>query len=252
MTSLSLCPGSDTFVSTSLDDTVRLWNLSSANAHGRLNLATPTLAAYDPSATVLAIGSPSTSSILLYDLRHFDRAPFATFDLKTLDSKQHIAMHGAAHPRDWTRLEFSNDGKHLLLGTNSTAGHILLDAFDGSLVGFLMRAPQYLPLSLSKQRPAPYPAQPAGTRVVPGQGDVCFSADGRYVIGASGGDKDGAVWDLVQGEKDEMMALRPALGLPCKGKMGCVEWNPKFNMLASGDKEVVMWLPEEHVSARAP
>ncbi|KAI4152345.1 MAG: hypothetical protein LQ340_002963, partial [Diploschistes diacapsis] len=143
VTSLNLCPANDTFCSSSAHDhTVRLWNLSSPHPHGKLSLATPSLTAYDPTATVLAIASPSTSSILMYDLRNFDKAPFSTFDLAELDSTPHIAsqpppLFQQRHPQDWTSLAFSNDGKHLLLGTNSAAGHVLLDAFSGALRAFL-------------------------------------------------------------------------------------------------------------------
>jgi len=39
---------------------------------------------------------------------------------------------------DWAKLEFSNDGKPLLVGTNRP-GHFLLDAFSGDLKGFCGR-----------------------------------------------------------------------------------------------------------------
>jgi COMPASS component SWD2 len=262
VTSLALNPANDTFVSCSLDDTVRLWNLSSPHSQGKLNLLGATLATYDASANVLAIGSSPTSSILMYDLRNFESPPFATFDIQQLDNHSHVALHGAQHPRDWTKLEFSNNGRHLLVGTNADAGHLLLDAYTGRLKAFLARAPQHLPLSSSRQRPAPWPAPPTGVKVTPGQGDVSFTSDGRYVIGASGGDKDAVVWDLssllgakgaerIDGEDgEEGTVLRPIASLPCKGRIGVIEWNPRYNMLASGDHEVVMWLPDEHVGTK--
>lgn len=80
VTSIALCPSKDDFISCSRDNTVRLWNLQSPNYVGLLNLHAPYLAAYDPSATVIAIASPPTQSILLYDMRNYDKPPFATFD----------------------------------------------------------------------------------------------------------------------------------------------------------------------------
>ena len=80
-----------------------------------------------------------------------------------------------------------------------------------------------------------------------GQGDVCFSADGRYLIGSSGGDRDAVVWDAHGQVEVETRQLKPMCSLPCKGRVGVAEWNPRYNMLATADREVVFWLPDEHV-----
>ncbi|MCJ1258441.1 member of Set1p complex, histone methyl transferase [Lignoscripta atroalba] len=258
VTTLTLCPASDTFLSCSLDNTVRLWSLSSPSPQGRLNLSTPTLAAYDPSATVIAIASPSTSSVLLYDLRNYDKPPFATFDLRRLESFPAVAraaQQAGISPTtlissDWTKLEFSNDGKSLLVATNTSLGHLLLDAFSGEIKAFLSRPPKSLPLNPSNLRPAPYPHSSTSFNP-PGQGDVAFSADGRYLIGASGGERDAVVWD-AQGQADSENVLLPMAGLPWKGKVGVVEWNPRFNMCATADKDVVFWLPDDGVGVKAP
>jgi COMPASS component SWD2 len=250
VTALALCPASDTFVSGSLDNTVRLWSLGSPSPQGRLDLATPTLATYDPSATVLAIASPATASILLYDLRNYDKPPFATFDLKALDSLPAIQASplagGAGAPRDWTKLEFSNDGKNLLVGTNNTLGHLLLDAFSGDLRALLTRPPQYLPLNAQSLRAAPWDPITRGhaTAQPPGQGDVCFSADGRYVVGGSGGERDAVVWDVQGAVDEETRRLEVMKELSWKGKVGVAEWNPRYNLLATADRGVTLWLPE--------
>lgn len=245
VTAIAVSPASDTFLSCALDDTVRLWSLNSPNPQGKLNLATPYLAAFDPSATVIAIASPATSSILLYDLRNYDKPPFATFDLRP-----HETTHTpATAARDWTKLEFSNDGKSLLVGTNS-AGHFLLDAFSGDLKAFCARRPG---TSSGRVPPGPGLNNRAG---VPGQGDMCFSADGRYVVGGTGQDKDALVWDThakptsgstaaAAGGNGEV--LHPMTQLPCKARAAVMEWNPRYNMMASADKEVVFWLPDEHI-----
>ena len=236
VTSLAVCPSSDTFLSCSLDNSVRLWSLSSPYPQARLNLSTPHLATYDPSASVIAIASSSTQSILLYDLRNYDKAPFATFDLR-----KYMSPSDLIHP-DWTKLDFSNDGKSLLLASNTPTGHFLLDAFDGSLRAHCPRT-VHPPLNL---RAAP------GMPGQLGQGDVSFSADGRYLVGGTGGERDMVVWDTHGQIEIETKQLKAMCGLPCKGRASVVEWNPRYNMCASADKEVVFWVPDEHVGMKPP
>ena len=137
----------------------------------------------------------------------------------------------------WTKLEFSNDGKHILLASNSSSGHLLLDAFYGNLVAHCPRGPG----NLAGLRPAP--GQPGQL----GQGDACFSADGRYLLGGGGGDRDAVVWDAQGQVEVETKQLKPMCTLPCKGPTRVVEWNPRYNMMASADREVIFWLPDEHV-----
>lgn len=76
-------------------------------------------AAFDPEGLIFAAGINS-ESVKLYDLRSFDKGPFATFKLG-------METSGCI----WTGLQFSSDGKALLITTNGT--HIrLVDAFKGS------------------------------------------------------------------------------------------------------------------------
>lgn len=233
VTSLALSPGSDSFVSCSKDDTVALWDLNSRHAQGKLKLATPYLVAFDPSASVLAIASQSTSSVLLYDFRNYDKAPFSTFDLAPYEEGYTPSTRGRA----WTRLEFSNDGKYLLVATDYH-GHFILDAFEGQLRAFLIGK------NGSSGRAAP--VSTTGKPV--GQGDVCFSPDGRYVIGGAGDNPDILVWDLQQ-PPDSNLFLQPLSRLSHRSRAALIEFNPRYNMLATADKETVFWLPEDPKSS---
>ncbi|KAJ5945773.1 member of S.t1.c1p complex histone methyl transferase [Penicillium verhagenii] len=229
VTSLALSPSGDQFVSSGKDDTVAVWDLASRNPQGKLKLATPYLVAFDPSASVLAIASQSTVSVLLYDFRNYDKAPFSNFDLASLEERYTPTTRGRA----WTRLEFSNDGKYLMVGTDYH-GHFILDAFDGTLQAFLTGK------SSSSGRAAPV----SSTGKPRGQGDASFTPDGRYVIGGNGDAPDILVWDLQQKPDDNKM-LHPMTRLPHRGRTSLIEYNPRFNMIASADKETVFWLPDE-------
>jgi COMPASS component SWD2 len=217
-------------MSCSKDDTVTLWDLNSRNAQGKLNLATPYLAAFDPSGTVIAIASQSTAAVLLYDFRNFDKSPFSTFDLAPYEERFTPSTRGRA----WTRLEFSNDGKYLMVGTDYH-GHFVLDAFDGTLKAFL-----------AGKSGASGRAAPVSTTGKPlGQGDACFSPDGRYVIGGNGEQHGMLVWDLGQvGGGD--LTLQPSARLSAPSCAAMVEYNPRYNMIASADKEIIFYAPDDH------
>jgi COMPASS component SWD2 len=228
VTCVALSPGSDGFLSC---DTVCLWDLKSRNPTGKLKLATPYLAAYDPSANVMAIASQSTSSILLYDVRNFDKAPFSTFEVMEWEDRFTPSTKGRA----WTRLEFSNDGKSMLLSTDYH-GHFVLDAFEGKVRVFLTGR------SGSTGRAAPI----STTGKPLGQGDACFTQDGRYVVGGTGDHPDILVWDTHQAVEGRREHLQPISRLTSRGiKSAIVECNPRYNMFASADTKVCMWLPSQ-------
>lgn len=232
VTCLAMSPGSDAFISCSKDDTVTVWDLGSRNPQGKLKLATPYLVAFDPSASVIAIASQSTSSVLLYDFRNYDKAPFSTFDLAPFEEIYTPSTRG----RGWTKLEFSNDGKFLMLGTDYH-GHYILDAYDGTVKAFL-----------TGKGGASGRASPVSTTGKPlGQGDACFTPDGRFVIGGNGDQQDVLVWDLndVREGQQDNVALQPTAKLPHRGRTALIEYNPRYNMIATADKDIVFWLPDE-------
>lgn len=192
------------------------------------------LTAYDPSATVIAVATPAAHAILLYDLRNYDKPPFATFDTKDIEYRS--KTHGHRPGEGWSSLEFSNNGQYVLLGTNG-AGHFVLDAFDGTLKAFLHRprgpAPVHKDLYAHGQQPTV-------------QGDACFTSDGRYVV--SGGAQPGLlVWDLL-GEKRTDGTMQPTCELPGPKTSTVVGVNPRYNLLATGGSEVMLWLPDPELA----
>jgi COMPASS component SWD2 len=248
-----MCPSNDDFLSCAEDDTVRLWNIGSSNSKGWLNIKAPYLAAYDPSASVIAIASGLTYSVMLYDLRNYDKQPFSTFDLYELEMRYAPGAQG----KQWTKLEFSNDGKSILVGT-AGHGHYVLDGFEGTLKHFCRR-----PGTSSRLPPGNWaslfngdapPAGAGGKRTATGQGDVCFAPDGQFLVGGSGGDDGVLMWDL-RGPETPDNVLRHAHRLPLPNNVAdraeVVAYNPRFNMMCTADKNVLMWQPDVELYGQA-
>jgi len=237
VTAIALCPASDSFLSCARDNTVRLWNLQSPNHVGRLNLHKPFLATYDPSATVIAIASSETQTILLYDVRNYDKPPFASFDMQELEQRFLGGRKG-----QWTKLEFTNDGKSLIVATNDT-GHFVLDAFSGDVTHFCYRkggpSGRLTPGTTSQSHNS---HKANGSTPAAGQGDVCVTPDGQYLIGGSG--EDGLlVWDISKPPTPNNV-LEPMEKLPGNGRAAVVGYNPRTNLLASADRDLFLWQPD--------
>ncbi|KAL5083131.1 hypothetical protein Trisim1_001965 [Trichoderma cf. simile WF8] len=241
VTALAVHPGSDNFISCSQDNTVRLWDTQTKHWQGQLFLRSPYLAAYDPSGTVFAVACPSSGSVLLYDVRNYDKAPFTTIDIV----EQCRGVDSQCLVKGWTKLEFSNDGKTILVGTKGR-GHFLLDAFQGNLKAYLRRpaggtrrlAPGE---NLAANGAAPAPTDPGAFE---SSGECCFAPDGRYVL-SGGAKQDVLVWDTLK-QPAENKVLDPTWTLPDKREAAVLAFNPRFNFFATADQDLVLWLPDPH------
>lgn len=241
MTCLSLHPGQDNFVSCSEDNTVRIWDAATKNACGKLLLNGAYLAAWDPSGNVFAIASPAAQTILLYDFRNYDKAPFATFDM--------LPYYSGESPnsvsKGWSKLEFSNDGKSLLLGTTGST-HYVLDSFEGNLKATLRRDRAGVKrLGAGDHNPEGIDAH-SNEYLYPTTGDCCFSPDARYVLSGTRG-QGVLVWDLLAPVSAEKL-LAPAHTLEHKGDSALVAFNPRSHFFATADREVVFWLPDQSLA----
>ena len=101
-----------------------------ALSQGLLNIAGHPSAAYEPSGLVFAVALNLRSSVLFYDQRFYDKAPFLSVAVVDLELSRHSNT-----PRIpiFTSLKFSNDGKYLLLGTGGDHVYVL-NAFSGDLL----------------------------------------------------------------------------------------------------------------------
>lgn len=241
VTSLALHPGADNFISCSRDNTVRLWSIGTKQWVGKLILNTPYIAAWDPSANVFAIACPESGSVLLYDYRNYTKAPFSTFDIyeACADVDAMYSLQG------WTKLEFSNDGKTILLGTRGD-GHFLLDAFDGNLKAYLKKPEGGTGRAgVGEGPPTLTNGVPAGAEppVMESSGDCCFAPDGRYIL--SGAKKDVLVWDTLATPGSDK-SLEPTYVLEEKREAAVLAFSPRYNFLATADEELMFWLPDPH------
>ncbi|KAJ4775994.1 WD repeat-containing protein 82 [Rhynchospora pubera] len=146
--SLCMSPVNDSFMSGSLDHTVRIWDLRVNACQGILHLRGRPAVAFDQQGLVFAVAMEG-GAIKLFDSRSYDKGPFDTF----------LVGGDTAEVCD---IKFSNDGKSMLLTT--TNNHIyVLDAYAGDKkCGFSLE-------------PSPYLTT-----------EAAFTPDGQYVLSGSG------------------------------------------------------------------
>ncbi|KAG4125285.1 hypothetical protein ERO13_D10G086800v2 [Gossypium hirsutum] len=114
--SLCMSPVNDSFMSGSLDHSVRIWDLRVNACQGILRLRGRPTVAYDQQGLVFAVAMEG-GAIKLFDSRSYDKGPFDTF----------LVGGDTAEVCD---IKFSNDGKSMLLTTTNNNIYVL-DAYGG-------------------------------------------------------------------------------------------------------------------------
>ncbi|KAF9000620.1 WD40-repeat-containing domain protein [Cyathus striatus] len=240
--SLEVSPVDDGFMSSSMDKTVRLWDLRTPNCRGLLSLPSTPIVAYDSTGVVFAVAVNNYSRILLYDQANYDKAPFLVI---TLEDPTLALISYPPRPIYMTSLSFSSNGKYLLVGCSGDA-HYILDAFEGHL---LAKLEGHMGLE-RRSTGAPPSIEPA--RGCSGE-EVSWTPDSKYIIGGS---LDGRVlvWDvqslpLRQGEVDLKMhptRIQPLVTLDGHpGPSRCVKFNPRLAMMVTAGAELAFWLPDQ-------
>lgn len=88
-----MCPQDDTFLSASVDGTIRLWNLNQSREVGVIDLHPhiDPLIAYDQSGLIFAVGLDS-NSIRLYDATSYEKVKILLFLLIFRDHLAHLPL----------------------------------------------------------------------------------------------------------------------------------------------------------------
>ncbi|CAN1188061.1 Protein ANTHESIS POMOTING FACTOR 1 [Linum perenne] len=146
--SLCMSPINDSFMSGSLDHSVRIWDLRVNACQGILRLRGRPTVAYDQQGLVFAVAMEG-GAIKLFDSRSYDKGPFDTF----------LVGGDTAEVCD---IKFSNDGKSMLLTTTSNSVYVL-DAYAG-------------------EKRCGFSLEPSPNTTI----EATFTPDGQYVVSGSG------------------------------------------------------------------
>ncbi|CAO2836474.1 unnamed protein product [Amaranthus hypochondriacus] len=145
--SLCMSPINDSFMSGSLDHSVRIWDLRVNACQGILHLRGRPSVAYDQQGLVFAVAMEG-GAVKLFDSRSYDKGPFDTF----------LVGGDNAEVCD---IKFSNDGKSMLLTTTNNNVYVL-DAYLG-------------------EKHCGFSLEPSPSTI-----EATFTPDGRYVVSGSG------------------------------------------------------------------
>ncbi|KAJ7970792.1 WD repeat-containing protein 82 [Quillaja saponaria] len=146
--SLCMSPINDSFMSGSLDHSVRIWDLRVNACQGILRLRGRPAVAYDQQGLVFAVAMEG-GAIKLFDSRSYDKGPFDTF----------LVGGDTAEVSD---IKFSNDGKSMLLTTTNNNIYVL-DAYGG-------------------EKRCGFSLEPSSNTNI----EATFTPDGKYVLSGSG------------------------------------------------------------------
>jgi len=227
VTSLSMNPTEDYFISSSQDNSVCIWSLGSTSPLAKLQLpdhCERSYVAYDTAGLIFGVlcydNKLKSHSIRLYDARSYETGPFQ--DIAPPPSAIESALSKLSNittsqtqralQAQWTSFEFSPDGQKILVNTSSDL-MLVLDSFSAETE----------PVLLTNRK------NDIGVNL-----GSCFSADAQSIISGND-DNELQVFDTFTGD------LRGTL-VGHVAPVGSVRCNPRYDMMASGCVNLALWI----------
>eukprot|EP00004_Rigifila_ramosa_P017941 TRINITY_DN4417_c0_g1_i1.p1 TRINITY_DN4417_c0_g1~~TRINITY_DN4417_c0_g1_i1.p1 ORF type:complete len:319 (-),score=51.42 TRINITY_DN4417_c0_g1_i1:14-883(-) len=132
--SMEMNPLNDYFLSASLDNTVRLWDLRTSACQGLMNVGCRSSVAFDTKGLVFCVST--AEDLKMYDSRAFDRGPFSTFPLPQTN----------VNPSVVGCIKFSPAGDEIML-SYVDGSLALIDGFNGTLKSFPRKSQNFKSLT---------------------------------------------------------------------------------------------------------
>ncbi|CAL8090265.1 unnamed protein product [Orchesella dallaii] len=146
------------------------------------------------------------------------------YDLRSFDKGPFSSFRLPHEKYEWASLHFSPNGKQIMLTITGSSMIRIIDAFGGT------------PLhSMADHKPTQSTYSP----------QACYSPDSKYIfMGAEDGKIH--VWNVETGHK--VIILNGDHPRP----LTCVQFNPKYMMMASACTDMSFWLPKAQTQSKIP
>ncbi|KAF0984131.1 hypothetical protein FDP41_008046 [Naegleria fowleri] len=221
--SLNMCPSDDTFASTSLDNTMRVWDLRQPNEIYKAPFTVKPLCAYDPRGLVLAVATNS-GIVKLYDRRKVESGSFTEF-----------VIPFTGETPEYSQMMFSPSGTHIAISSSDSI--FMLDSFNGKEI-FRKTNDE---LALSDEDKAFYSNNnlplPQGTGI--SQSSFAFTPNSQFLFV---GTEDGRLLTLEAQTGKQCHAFNN-MNFRHSGEVS-VAFNPHYCLMVSACQAVCFWVPQ--------